>query len=389
MTVNLFQKHPWLKYISLLALLILLLPPAPAAGAAKPAPPAPPAAPAPPAPPDGSIEDLLPPHGWLGVVLSDEEGEGVVVIGVKKESPAEKAGLMEGDRILELDGTKIVRSRDLRRAMSDLEPGDTVQIQVRRKTQEKTLTATLGKPPARPLPGMGPMWHERGAPGPVSLDMLGMARNYLGVRVQSMTEDLRAYFKAPRGRGLLVSRVEEETPAAKAGLRAGDVIIAVGGKGISERSDIAEALSDYEPGDKVAVKIVRDGAEKTVQVEIAERHPPRRHGAVFLPGGEMLDIDRDIDLDEEIDLERFEVMPEEAEEAVHESVDETLERVREEIHRVMSELPEKKAQMAAVLRQSRLGDLEMKEIRARMKEAMEQAREAIRHVTEAVMEEPI
>ena len=46
-----------------------------------------------------------------------------------------------------------------------------------------------------------------------------MTRNYLGVRVLSLTEDLRAYFKAPRGRGILVSRVEEDTPAAKAGLR--------------------------------------------------------------------------------------------------------------------------------------------------------------------------
>jgi len=383
MSVNLFKKQPLFKTLSLLALLILLLPSAPVAGAAKPAPPAPPAAPAPPAPPDGSIEDLLPSHGWLGVFLSDEEGEGVAVIGVKEGSPAEKAGLSKGDRILEMDGTKIRRSTDIRRTLRDIEPGDTVQIRIRRKTQEKTLTATVGKPPERSFLGRGPMWHERGAPGPMSLDMLGMARNHLGVRIQSMTEDLRAYFKAPRGRGLLVSRVEEDTPAAKAGLRAGDVIIAVGGKGISDRSDIAQALSDHEPGDRVAVKIVRDGSEKTVEVVIAERPAPRRHGAIFLPEGEEIDLDR------EIDLERIEVMPEEAEEAVHESVDESLERVREEIHRAMSDIPEKQAQMAAVLRQGRLSDRQMEEIHRQVKEAMEQAREAIRHATEAVMQESI
>jgi membrane-associated protease RseP (regulator of RpoE activity) len=388
MTINLFKKQPLFKILSLLALLILLLPSTPSAGGRNPAPPAPPTPAVVPPQPPPAPEAPVPPHGWLGVLLSDEEGEGVVVTGVKEESPAEKAGLKEGDRILELDGTKIERSRDIRRAMRDLEPGDTVQFRIRRKTLEKTLTATVGKPPERSFLGMGPLWHEDLAPG-MALRMMGMARNYLGVRVQSMTEDLRAYFKAPRGRGLLVSRVEEDTPAAKAGLRAGDVIIAVGGKGISERSDIAQALSDHEPGDRVAVKIVRDGSEKTVEVEIAERPGPRRHGAIFLPEGEEIDLDREIDLDKEIDLDRIEVIPEEAEEAVHESVDESPERVREEIHRVMSEIPEKQAQTAAVLRKSRLSDRQMEEIHRQVKEAMEQAREAIRHAAVALKNAPI
>ena len=364
------KRQPLLKYFSLLALLILLLPSTPSAGAHSPAPPPPPPAP----------EAPMPPHGWLGVVLSDKEGEGVDVIDVKEGSPAEKAGLKDGDRILEMDGTKIDRSRDIRRAMRDLEPGDTVQIRIRRKSQEKTLTATLGEAPPRPhAPPVPPVWHEKYAPGAFSLQRF--TRNYLGVRIQSMTEDLRAYFKAPRGRGMLVSRVEEDTPAAKAGLRAGDVIIAVGGKGISERSDITLALSDHEPGDRVAVKIVRDGSEKTVEVEIAERPGPRRHGAIFLPDGEEIDLDR------EIDLEHFEVMPGEVEEAIHES----LERVREEVHRAMSEIPEKQkqAQMAAVLRESRLSDQQMKEIQHRVQEAMEQAREAIHRTAEEQEDEPI
>jgi len=371
MSVNPFKKQPLLKTLSLLALLILLLPAAPGAAdwtSRPPDPPLPPQAPEAPAPP----------HGWLGVVLSDMEGEGVNVIEVKEGSPAEKAGLKDGDRILEMDGTKIDRSRDIRHAMRDLEPGDTVQIKIRRKTQEKTLTATLGEAPPRPhAPPAPPVWHEKYSPGSFSIQALN--RNYLGVRIQSMTEDLRAYFKAPRGRGVLVSRVEEDTPAAKAGLRAGDVIIAVGGKGISDRSDISLALSDHEPGDRVAVKIVRDGSEKTVDVEIAERSGPRRHGAIFLPGGEEIDLDR------EFDLEHLELMPGELEKTIQES----LERVQEEVQQAMSEIPEKQAQMAAVLRERQLSDQQMKEIQHQVQEAMEQAREAIHHTAEEQEDEPI
>ena len=184
----------------------------------------------------------------------------MTVTGVKGESPAEKAGLQEGDQILEMDGQKIERSRDIRRAMHELEPGDTIQIKIKRKSQEKTVTATLGKPPERGLFGHGVRWfgedsgnaldYERA----LELGFGGASRNYLGVRVLSLTEDLRAYFKAPRGRGILVSRVDDGTPASKAGLRAGDVIVAVDGKGVSDQSDIAEALSNHEPGDKIPVR---------------------------------------------------------------------------------------------------------------------------------------
>src|SRR5262249_13319836 len=148
-------------------------------------------------------------------------------------------------------------------------------------------TVTLGEAPKQ-------YWSKEGFPGAVYLQGLenlhppgmGYSRIYLGVRVQSMTEELREYFRAPRGRGVLVSGVEEDTPAGKAGLRAGDVIIAVDGKGIAERGDIGEALADKEPGDTVAVKIVRDGAEKTLNLDVAERPGPKaRHGSLNVPDG--------------------------------------------------------------------------------------------------------
>jgi len=387
MSASLFGNRSSFKILALLALLILLLPSMSGASAPKAAPPAPPGSPAPAAAPDPPepLEELLPPQGWLGVVLSDEGTEGVTVTGVKEGSPAEKAGIKEGDRILELDGRKVERPRDIRGAMRDLEPGDTVQIRIRRNSQEKTLTATVGKAPDRFFRGHAPLWQEHEGQRALELGMLDMRRTYLGVRIQSMTEDLRAYFKAPRGRGLLVSRVEEDTPAARAGLRAGDVIIAVDGKGISDRSDIAQALSDHEPGDRVPVKIVRDGAEKTVEVEIAERPGPRRHGSIWLPADEDFDLDTEDAPDWEFDLQGIHGIPEETGAMIRES----LEKAGEEIRRAMSEFPEKRALVAAALSKARFSEQQREEMRRQIEEAMKQAREAIRHVAEAMTQETI
>jgi membrane-associated protease RseP (regulator of RpoE activity) len=382
----------------LLALLLMILPSYSGAGDRTTPPPAPPpgpsAHPAPPAPPSAPESG----RAWLGIVLS-EEGEGVTVTEVREGSPAEKAGLQQGDRILEVDSRKIETSRDLRRAMRDLEPGDTVQIRLKRKSQEKSVTATLGKAPENSFM-QGPWWSGENTPPPFGPGMLGMTRNYLGVRVLSMTEDLRAYFKAPRGRGILVSRVEEDTPAAKAGLKAGDVIIGLDGKGISDRSDIAEALSDRQPGDKIAVKIVRDGTERTLDVEISERPGMRRHGSFFLPEGD------------EMDHDGMEMNSPEAQESVRRA----LEQAQEELQRAMEERRgaqeeasaalresavsrqqmdtlrheiEKQEKAAAALRESGLSQQDMETLRREIDREMENAREELRQASEALEHAPI
>ncbi len=122
-------------------------------------------------------------------------------------------------------------------------------------------------------------------------------RGRLGVSVTSMTEELRGFFGAARDRGVLVQRVEDDSPAAKAGVRVGDVIVTVDGDAIAEVGDIVAALSDREANDTVDIELVRDKKRRSLRAELRDDAGPaaRWHGgALQLPEGaiELFDDER-------------------------------------------------------------------------------------------------
>jgi C-terminal processing protease CtpA/Prc len=80
----------------------------------------------------------------------------------------------------------------------------------------------------------------------------------LGVMVMSLTPDLRTYFGAPTGKGVLVAKVEPNSAAAKAGIKVGDVIVEVKGESVDDASDVISALADSKQGDKAHVEVIRD-----------------------------------------------------------------------------------------------------------------------------------
>jgi len=86
---------------------------------------------------------------------------------------------------------------------------------------------------------------------------VGMSQGRLGAQVTDMTEELRDFFGAPKDAGILVSKVNKDSPAAKAGVRVGDVLVEVDGKRIERSWDVLEATMGKKKGDKVAVVVVR------------------------------------------------------------------------------------------------------------------------------------
>ncbi|HJZ84283.1 MAG TPA: PDZ domain-containing protein [Polyangia bacterium] len=90
----------------------------------------------------------------------------------------------------------------------------------------------------------------------------------LGVELSGMSEDLRTFFGAPADRGVLVNRVEPDGPGARAGLKAGDVIVEVGGEKAEEPEDVVAVLADKKAGDTVSLGVVRNRARQMLSATL-------------------------------------------------------------------------------------------------------------------------
>lgn len=106
-------------------------------------------------------------------------------------------------------------------------------------------------------------------------------RAYLGVSLVDLTDELRDHFGAPKDAGLLVSSVEDDSPAAKAGIRVGDIIVSIDGKDVESSGDLRRGLREKKEGDTVRVEVLRGRARQTLVTTVVEREGPR----IFAPGG--------------------------------------------------------------------------------------------------------
>lgn len=100
-------------------------------------------------------------------------------------------------------------------------------------------------------------------------------RGFLGVYLQDLTPELREHFGLPEGTGVLVSSVSDDGPAEKAGLKAGDIIIAIDGEVMSSSNDVGKAVGDREGGDQVRIEVDRKGATEQIFATLKERERPR------------------------------------------------------------------------------------------------------------------
>ncbi|MBI2413840.1 MAG: DegQ family serine endoprotease [Deltaproteobacteria bacterium] len=98
-----------------------------------------------------------------------------------------------------------------------------------------------------------------------------VTRGWIGVSIQELTPELAESFGLKDSKGVLISSVTPGDPADKAGLRAGDIIVAFDGKSIAEISDLPRTVASTQPGKSVEVRVVRDGAEKTYFVKVGTK----------------------------------------------------------------------------------------------------------------------
>ncbi|HVR30736.1 MAG TPA: PDZ domain-containing protein [Thermoanaerobaculia bacterium] len=99
------------------------------------------------------------------------------------------------------------------------------------------------------------------------------AGTFLGVHLTESTPELREHLGGPREAGVLVSRIEEESPAADAGIRVGDIVTAVDGEPVESARDLRRSIASREAGDAVAIELYRDGRLEQVSATLARREP--------------------------------------------------------------------------------------------------------------------
>lgn len=279
-----------------------------------------PAATAPPAPP-------APRQGYLGVVLQDvmpedverldlPEQRGALVTEVVEGSPADSSGFRSGDVVLEWRDEPVYSAAELGRLVRETPPGRRLEVGVYRDGSRVTLRVTLrerrGSAASFPGSGMGlrgvitpearsrirerlerareewehaggrmahpdrppegPGWEWDDAADSASIrhfrlaPMFGGDRPRLGVRLQSLTPQLAEYFGLGDRRGALVASVRDGTPADRAGLRAGDVLLSVAGEELSDVEDAVRAVRDSDG--EVEIRVLRRGEERTVTVRV-------------------------------------------------------------------------------------------------------------------------
>jgi membrane-associated protease RseP (regulator of RpoE activity) len=114
--------------------------------------------------------------------------------------------------------------------------------------------------------------HDGDQDEPVIVTSIGSSRRgFLGVQLIEITGDLRAHFGAPRDAGVLVSEVEKDSPAAKAGIAVGDVITRIEGNRMESAGDVTRAIRHKKGGDAVKIEVARGKAARTLTATLEER----------------------------------------------------------------------------------------------------------------------
>ena len=230
-------------------------------------------------------------RAWLGVRLSDVTSErgrelklpgeyGAVIEKVEDDSPAAKAGLEESDVILAFADERVRSVAHLQRLVRETPPGRRVTLQVSRGGQTRSVEVVLEARRGHVLRSDIPL--PRITIPSIEIPEFDLRiytqRARLGISGDELTPQLAEYFGVKQGKGVLVCEVVSGSAAARAGLKAGDVIVRVDDEEVGSVGELRRALGAERESQEVMLTIVRDRKEQTLKVEPEEpqRFSPRR-----------------------------------------------------------------------------------------------------------------
>jgi serine protease Do len=204
-------------------------------------------------------------RGWLGVSIQPltpelakgfglRDAKGVLISDVVQDSPAERAGIAAGDIVTEFDKKKVDTPQDLQKAVAATAPGKGVPVKVWRDKTEKTLEIKIGETPD----------------DSVALKSTNKSRTMLGLDVRPITPEIARQLNLRGGEGVLVFSVEDDSPAAEAGLQRGDVIREVNRQRVRNLQDYERATKEVKEGDRVTVLLQRGQQSLYVAFTVAK-----------------------------------------------------------------------------------------------------------------------
>jgi serine protease Do len=221
----------------------------------------------------------------IGVSVRDSDdaakgAQGVLVEDVTADGPAAAAGIKKGDIVTEFDGERVRGVRQFRRLVSETPEGRKVSATVLRDGQRVTVSVqpragdgfrvfdNVGRdfdfafpvPPVPPVPPAIPDFDT----------FFWRAGSTLGVTVQELSPQLSEYFGVKDG--VLVTSVTEQSTAAKAGLKAGDVITSINGASIGSSSELRRQTQRLNAGEDFTVAVTRDRKSVTLKGQMDERN---------------------------------------------------------------------------------------------------------------------
>ena len=228
----------------------------------------------------------------LGVMVSnidkddpDSAKEGARIVEVFKGSEAERIGLKKGDVIVNVNGKSIEDPTELADIFKEVEEGAEVKLSILREGEKKSFTAKL-----KPFEGHAYAFKVDDEDGDILIDVFrtsehdkdfrvirssginattGGKGGYLGVQVKDLSDQLQEYFEVKNG--VLVEEVMKDSPAEKAGLKAGDVIVSINDRKLEDYHDLIRTVNFYNPEEEVAVSYVRKGDTEETKVVLGKK----------------------------------------------------------------------------------------------------------------------
>ena len=193
----------------------------------------------------------------LAASFGVNEREGVLVTDVMKGGPAESAGLRPGDVITELGATRIAEVPDLQKRVAAVAPGESIALTVVRDRKPLAVTVKAGEMP--------------GEEAVVAAD--GTDESW-GLAAESVGSEMADRLELPIPRGVIITDVVPDSPAGRAGLRPGDVVLDVNREPVTDVASFRRMLAAVKPGESVRLYVHRTSAGGAKEYLVVEKPLP-------------------------------------------------------------------------------------------------------------------